>query len=72
MINLSQEVVDLVVNLHNDCVKFARSNLFKVTRSEGWKRLKHVTQREIKEGNNKTCLSGTLISYLILTNFART
>lgn len=53
MINLSQEVVDLVVNLHNDCVKFARSNLFKVTRSEGWKRLKHVTQREIKEGNRK-------------------
>ena len=47
---LLQEVDDLVVSLHNDCVKFIRGNLFKVTRSEGWKRLKLATQREIKEG----------------------
>ena len=51
-----------MVHLHNDCVKFARSNLFKVTRSDGWKRLKYATQREIKEGNFKTCLSGIYIS----------
>lgn len=45
-----EEVADLVINLHNDCVKFIKSNLFKVTRSEGWKKLKLTTKREVKEG----------------------
>lgn len=39
-----------MVNLHKDCVKVIRCNLFKVTRSEGWKKLKLSTQREVKEG----------------------
>ena len=45
-----QEVNDLVSSLHHECVKFMKSNLFKVTRSQGWKNLKITTQREVKEG----------------------
>ncbi|XP_068722832.1 BTB/POZ domain-containing protein 8-like [Montipora capricornis] len=45
-----EEVSDLVGTLHNDCVKFIRGNLFKVTRSQGWKSLKITTQKDIKEG----------------------
>ena len=50
MVGLFQEVSDLVGTLHNDCVKFIRGNLFKVTRSQGWKSLKITTQKDIKEG----------------------
>lgn len=45
-----KEVNDLVSSLHHECVKFMKSNLFKVTRSQGWKNLKITTQREVKEG----------------------
>lgn len=45
-----KEVNDLVTSLHHECVKFMKSNLFKVTRSQGWKNLKITTQREVKEG----------------------
>ncbi|XP_015777832.1 PREDICTED: uncharacterized protein KIAA1107-like [Acropora digitifera] len=57
-----KEVNDLVTSLHHECVKFMKSNLFKVTRSQGWKNLKITTQREVKEEPKSRC---PLILFLV-------